>query len=41
MTLDLDNSLLYMFHNLLSQGIARADWNFKQDQDSAGSEHIH
>lgn len=41
MTLNLDNSLLYMFHNLLSQGIARADWNFKQDQDSAGSEHIH
>jgi len=40
-TLNLNNSLIYMFHNLLSQGIARADWNFKQDQDSAGSEHIH
>lgn len=41
MTLKLNDSLLYMFHNLLSQGIARADWNFKQDQDSAASEHIH
>jgi hypothetical protein len=40
-TLNLNDSLIYMFHNLLSQGIARADWNFKQDQDSAGSEHIH
>lgn len=40
-TLNLGDSLLYMFHNLLSQGIARADWNFKRDQDSAGSEHIH
>ncbi len=40
-TLNLNDSLIYMFHNLLSQGIARAGWNFKQDQDSAGSEHIH
>ena len=40
-TLNLNDALIYMFHNLLSQGIARADWNFKQDQDSAGSEHIH
>jgi len=40
-TLNLNDSLIYMFHNLLSQGIARADWNFKQDQDSARSEHIH
>ncbi len=40
-TLNLNDSLIYMFHNLLSQGIARADWNFKQDQDSSGSEHIH
>ncbi len=40
-TLNLNDSLIYMFHNLLSQGIAKADWNFKQDQDSAGSEHIH
>jgi len=40
-TLNLNDSLLYMFHNLLSQGIVRADWNFKQDQDSSGSEHIH
>ena len=41
MTLNLNDALLYMFHNLLSQGIAKANWNFKQDQDSAGSEHIH
>lgn len=41
LTLNLNDSLMYMFHNLLSQGIARADWNFKQDQDAAGSEHIH
>jgi len=40
-TLNLNDSLIYMFHNLLSQGIARADWNFKQDQDAAGSKHIH
>ncbi len=40
-TLNLNDSLMYMFHNLLSQGIVRADWNFKQDQDAAGSEHIH
>lgn len=40
-TLNLNDGLLYMFHNLLSQGIARANWNFKQDQYSAGSEHIH
>ncbi len=40
-TLNLNDSLMYMFHNLLTQGIARADWNFKQDQDAAGSEHIH
>jgi len=40
-TLNLNDSLIYMFHNLLSQGIAKADWNFKQDQDSAVSEHIH
>ncbi len=40
-TLNLNDSLIYMFHNLLSQGIARADWNFKQDQDSAAFEHIH
>lgn len=40
-TLNLNDSLIYMFHNLLSQGIAKADWNFKQDQDPAGSEHIH
>ncbi len=41
LTLNLNDSLMYMFHNLLSQGIVRADWNFKQDQDAAGSEHIH
>ena len=40
-TLNLNDSLIYMFHNLLSQGIARAGWIFKQDQDSAASEHIH
>jgi hypothetical protein len=40
-TLNLNDSLIYMFHNLLSQGIARADWNFKQDQNSEGSEHFH
>lgn len=40
-TLNLNGSLLYMFHNLLTQGIAKADWNFKNDQDPEGSEHIH
>ena len=40
-TLNLNDSLIYMFHNLLSQGIDRAGWNFRQNQDSAGSEHIH
>jgi hypothetical protein len=41
LTLNLNDALIYLFHNLLLQGITRADWNFKQDQGSAGSEHIH
>jgi len=41
MTLNLNDSLLYMFHNLLSQGIARADWNVRQSQEAGGSSNIH
>ena len=41
MTLNLNDSLLYMFHNLLSQGIARADWKITQNQESVGSGNIH
>ena len=40
-TLNLNDSLLYMFHNLLSQGIARADWNIKQNLVADGSGNIH
>jgi len=40
-TLNLGDSLLYMFHNLLSQGIARADWNIKQSLISDGSAKVH
>ncbi|MCZ6802347.1 MAG: hypothetical protein O7D86_00015 [Proteobacteria bacterium] len=41
MTLNLNDSLLYMFHNLLSQGIARADWNIRQNQVAGGPGNIH
>ena len=40
-TLNLNDSLLYMFHNLLSQGIARADWNIKQNLEQESSTNIH
>ncbi len=40
-TLNLSSALLYMFHNLLTQGITKADWNFRQDPDAAGSGKIH
>ncbi len=40
-TLNLNDGLLYMFHNLLSQGIARADWNMSQVQEAGGSGKIH
>ena len=41
MTLNLNDALLYMFHNLLSQAIAKADWKIKQNQEPAGSGNIH
>lgn len=41
MTLNLNDTLLYMFHNLLSQGIAKANWGIRQNQESAGSGNIH
>ena len=41
MTLNLNDSLLYMFHNLLSQGIARADWKIKQSPEFGGLGNIH
>ena len=40
-TLNLNDGLLYMFHNLLSQGIARANWNLSQVQETGGSGKIH
>ena len=40
-TLNLNDGLLYMFHNLLSQGIARANWNMSQLQQPGGSGKIH
>jgi len=40
-TLNLSDGLLYMFHNLLSQGIARAVWNMSQLQQPGGSGKIH
>ncbi len=41
MTLNLNDALLYMFHNLLSQAIAKADWKIMQNQEPAGSGNIH
>jgi len=41
MTLNLNDALLYMFHNLLSQAIAKADWKIKQNQEPAESGNIH
>lgn len=32
-SLNLDKPLLYMFHNLLTQGIARAEWHLRHGQD--------
>jgi len=31
-TLNLNKSLLYMFHNVLTQGITQADWALKTEQ---------
>lgn len=40
-TLNLNDALLYMFHNLLSQSLASANWNMNQLQGSEGSGNIH
>ncbi|MFT5426709.1 MAG: hypothetical protein ACI9ZT_001655 [Gammaproteobacteria bacterium] len=40
-TLNLNDALLYMFHNLLSQGLAKANWNMNQLQEPEGSGNIH
>lgn len=34
MSLNLNDSLLYMFHSLLSQGIQRADWSLQSQVES-------
>lgn len=34
-SVNLDKPLLYMFHNLLTQGIARAEWHISQGQETA------
>lgn len=39
-SLNLDKPLLYLFHNLLSQGIARAEWHLGQGQE-AQSARVH
>lgn len=37
-SLNLDKPLLYMFHNLLTQGIARAEWRLRHGQDAPSSQ---
>ena len=39
-SVNLDKALLYMFHNLLSQGISRAEWQIMHTQNTV-SERIH
>lgn len=34
-TLNLDQSLMYMFHNILTQGVARAGWQLYDETSSA------
>lgn len=38
-TLNLDQSLLFLFYNLLTQGVGRADWSLPEPQSV--NEHIH
>jgi hypothetical protein len=38
-TLNLDKTLLYLFYNLLTQGIDQAQWNLRSDEDSSNKIH--
>ncbi len=40
-TLNLNDALLYIFHNLLSQGLVVANWNMQQLREPEGSGNIH
>jgi hypothetical protein len=38
-TLNLDKTLLYLFYNLLTQGIEQAQWNLQSAEDQSGRVH--
>lgn len=40
LTLNMDKTLIYMLHNLLSQGIAQAEWKI-EDAQKSGSSKVH